>query len=67
LRRSGNSQHPGLTALKQPGLLTDAIGDLQETSAFPEHLLSHAGKREAASNAIEQFEAEFAFESIDLS
>jgi hypothetical protein len=47
-------------------MLTDCAGAAQQTPAIAEQLFAFARQQQATADAIEQFETEFLFESVDL-
>src|SRR6476660_4407931 len=67
LRRSGQAQHAGFSALQQLSAFADGAGLIEQRAAVSEQLLSLARQHEAAARAIEQFQAELSFKVRNLS
>ena len=66
LWRGPHLEHTGVAALKQLGALADRTDKIQQAAAIVEQLLAFAGQHQAATNPVEQFQAEFLFERGDL-
>jgi|SRR6185312_16188518 len=66
LRRSGHDQRARVALAEELRALTDRGCEIQEAAAVAEKLFSFAGQHEATPDPIEELEADFAFEIVDL-